>query len=172
MKKVLVAIIITAVALAAVGCMSPEEKEAQNQVINYIDSMANIEIEKNTVINNIMTIENSDSDIEILKIISEDILPVAENINQELSAIEPANEEIGEVHQYFVRGWTQLTNGLTGMKESLENSDLTTAEKGGAEVKASQETLTRYYEELSTLCDKYKIEMETEIHQDSESIEQ
>lgn len=172
MKKVLAVITIAVLALAATGCMSPEDKEAQNQVLNYISAMENIEIEKNTVIDNIMTIENSDSDIEILNTISDDILPVAENINQELSAIEPGNEEIEAVHQYFVTGWSQLTNGLTKMKESLEGSDLSTAEEGGVEVQTSQNTLTKYYEELEKLCDKYKIEMEPEIHQDSENIEQ
>lgn len=171
MKKVLLIITACLLLFSAWGCMSPEEKETQNQIMAYLDNMAVIEEEKSKVTDSALIVENSDDEEEILTLITDDMLPTAEAISQSLGEIEVSDQQLKVVHQHFVDGWAQFTQGLVEMRDGLQEKDLDKAEAGSVAVQASQDKLNLYYQELTTLCTEHNIKLETEIPQDNVNTE-
>ncbi len=160
MKKVLIVLSLCLLLLGIGGCMSPEEKEAQNQIMSYLDEINALQDDQVNIINDIMVIENSDDEEEILSLLTDSTLPALESINSALAAIETPNEELAAVHKYLTDGWQELTNGVEVMTQALQDNDLDKVEEGNTAVTSSQNKINQYYSELETLCEKYNIELE------------
>ncbi|MEG0874641.1 MAG: hypothetical protein RSB05_06020 [Clostridiales bacterium] len=162
MKKTISIIIIFALALLAFGCMSSGEKKTQNNIMSYLDSMESIEKQKSNLIEKFMVLENSNDNEEILSLLNDEMLPLAQKINDELTSIPIKDKEITPVHKEFTDGWSQLIAGLESINQGLKDGDIEKSTNGTKDIDASQDKLNQYYKDLETLCTKYAIKLTTE----------
>ncbi|MEE0776832.1 MAG: hypothetical protein U0M15_07225 [Bacillota bacterium] len=162
MKKFLTIFCIAITAMFLFGCMSPEEKQTQNDLIAYIDDINALETEINHFYDQLNIMESTADYTAIAETLQQNILPALESITSAIDEIKVEDDVIMKVHQKMIDGWTIMQTALTDMHNSLESGDYSAADTAMNQIEKAEDSFTEFTTELQALCDNYNIDLEME----------
>ena len=162
MKKFLTFLCAAVIALSLFGCMSPEEKQTQEGLLDYINEINALETDINLFYDQLQQLGNTSDTAAAIAMLDEDILPTLGTINDSINAISIEDEKIAEVHQEMVDAWGQMQTALDQMHQCLETDDLNGADSAFSQIDEAETGFETFAEDLQALCNDYNIDLKME----------
>lgn len=163
-KKILTFFCIASLSLGLYGCMSPDEKQTQDELMAYLDDVNALEKDMNSLYEQFTVLDGISDVSEVAKIYDSDIEPIMEEISQEINSIDIDNNEIMAVHQIMVDGWDVIEEALVNMYQDAQNDDYGAVDKAMIQIAEVEENRGDFTDALKELCDQYNIDLTLEFY--------